>query len=227
MSPESLIYNKISKESDVWSYGILLWEIYTLGCTPYPGLSNEEILDRLKSGYRMEKPQLCDAELYEQIILACWREEPKQRPSFIQLALQLDQYQQKHQPQLPHVPIRLEDLRVEFIDQTTPTIGVDDDEDDDKEEKDGYSGEGHDELNREVKKRLTSSASSFNQSSSVSTNVTNYTTTGGSSSQTSSSTSFISYERDGGSNPDNPDMFTNRLIINNKFFFNLKTKLKF
>ena len=85
MSPESLNYNRISKESDVWSYGILLWEIYTYGCTPYPSLPLEHILEKLISGYRMEKPADCDPNVYDTIMLACWHIEPKQRPKFAQI----------------------------------------------------------------------------------------------------------------------------------------------
>jgi serine/threonine protein kinase len=85
MSPESLNYNKISKESDVWSYGVLLWEIFSYGCTPYASLSPEEILEKLKAGYRMDKPSECDAYIYENFILKCWHSDAKKRPSFTEL----------------------------------------------------------------------------------------------------------------------------------------------
>jgi hypothetical protein len=85
MSPESLQFSRISKEADVWSYGILLWEIYTYGSTPYPSLPLEHILEKILSGYRMEKPKDCDNKVYESIILKCWNLEPKLRPTFSQL----------------------------------------------------------------------------------------------------------------------------------------------
>jgi serine/threonine protein kinase len=85
MSPEALSFNRISNESDIWSYGILLWEIYTYGSTPYPSIQAENILANLNSGYRMEKPVDCDQYIYEEIILNCWRLEPKKRPTFNQL----------------------------------------------------------------------------------------------------------------------------------------------
>ena len=85
MSPESLQFSRISKESDVWSYGILLWEIYSYGCTPYPSLPLESILEKLISGYRMEQPKGCDKRVYESLILNCWHIDPKKRLTFSQL----------------------------------------------------------------------------------------------------------------------------------------------
>ena len=90
MSPEALSYNRISKESDVWSYGVLLWEIFTHGCSPYPSLQPEQIREKLVAGYRMEKPAECTDYLYEQVILKCWQLEPKQRPKFRDLVKEFD-----------------------------------------------------------------------------------------------------------------------------------------
>jgi serine/threonine protein kinase len=92
MSPEALSYNRISKESDVWSYGVLLWEIFTFGCTPYPSLQPEEILEKLAGGYRMEKPAECTDYIYESIILNCWNIEPKKRPKFGELVHSFDEF---------------------------------------------------------------------------------------------------------------------------------------
>ena len=85
MSPESLSCNRINKESDIWSFGVLVWEIYSYGCTPYPTLPPEQILDKLTSGYRMEKPKECDPYIYENVLLKCWNMNPKQRPKFSDL----------------------------------------------------------------------------------------------------------------------------------------------
>ena len=92
MSPESLQFSRISKESDVWSYGILLWEMFTFGCTPYPSLPLEHILEKLLSGYRMEKPKDCDKNVYESVMLKCWHLEPKMRPTFSQLVSQFETF---------------------------------------------------------------------------------------------------------------------------------------
>ena len=68
----------------------MLWEIYTYGCTPYPGLAPELILEKLESGYRMEKPKECDEFIYDNIMLKCWNINPKQRPKFSQLIEQFE-----------------------------------------------------------------------------------------------------------------------------------------
>lgn len=92
MSPESLTVNKISEESDVWSYGVLLWEIYTYGCTPYPSIPIEQILEKLTSGYRMDKPESCDLNIYHNIMLACWHLEPKKRPKFNEIVEKFEKF---------------------------------------------------------------------------------------------------------------------------------------
>ncbi|XP_012285404.1 tyrosine-protein kinase receptor torso isoform X1 [Orussus abietinus] len=89
MAIESLTHHVYTTHSDVWSFGILLWEIVTLGCNPYPGTSTSRVLRLLKSGYRMERPQNCGVELYN-MMLACWRSRPKDRPTFTELKQSLE-----------------------------------------------------------------------------------------------------------------------------------------
>merc|ERR1719494_326734 len=84
MSPESLFDRVYTHQTDIWSYGILLWEVFTLGGSPYPGLPAEELLDFLQSGKRMPCPQHCPVEMYT-IMRDCWLEQPDQRPTFTQL----------------------------------------------------------------------------------------------------------------------------------------------
>ncbi|RXM29887.1 Fibroblast growth factor receptor 3 [Acipenser ruthenus] len=67
-----------------WSYGVLLWEIFTLGGSPYPGIPVEELFKLLKEGHRMDKPANCTHELY-MIMRECWHAVPSQRPTFKQL----------------------------------------------------------------------------------------------------------------------------------------------
>ncbi|KAF2356358.1 Serine-threonine/tyrosine-protein kinase catalytic domain [Trinorchestia longiramus] len=89
MALESLYDNIFSSKTDVWSFGILLWEIVTLGSTPYPGMSAEEVMKKIKSGYRLEKPSYCKREMYN-IMYYCWYEDPKDRPCFKELIKYLE-----------------------------------------------------------------------------------------------------------------------------------------
>uniref|UniRef100_A0A146L0C2 receptor protein-tyrosine kinase n=3 Tax=Lygus hesperus TaxID=30085 RepID=A0A146L0C2_LYGHE len=84
MAPESLYDNVFSVKSDVWSFGVLIWEIVTLGSTPYPGLSAMEVMKRVKEGERLEKPEHCRRELYN-IMYYCWDAEAIKRPDFTEL----------------------------------------------------------------------------------------------------------------------------------------------
>ncbi|NXO25117.1 PGFRA factor, partial [Cisticola juncidis] len=85
MAPESIFDNLYTTLSDVWSYGILLWEIFSLGGTPYPGMMvDSTFYNKIKSGYRMAKPDHATNEVYE-IMVKCWNSEPEKRPSFYHL----------------------------------------------------------------------------------------------------------------------------------------------
>ncbi|XP_060044031.1 platelet-derived growth factor receptor alpha isoform X1 [Erinaceus europaeus] len=86
MAPESIFDNLYTTLSDVWSYGILLWEIFSLGGTPYPGMMvDSTFYNKIKSGYRMAKPDHATSEVYE-IMVKCWNSEPEKRPSFNHLS---------------------------------------------------------------------------------------------------------------------------------------------
>uniref|UniRef100_A0A4W6DRA7 receptor protein-tyrosine kinase n=1 Tax=Lates calcarifer TaxID=8187 RepID=A0A4W6DRA7_LATCA len=85
MSPESIFDKVFTTQSDVWSYGILLWEIFSLGASPYPGLHiDEEFCHRLKAGTRMRAPEYSTPEIYS-TMLACWEASPSDRPTFTNL----------------------------------------------------------------------------------------------------------------------------------------------
>uniref|UniRef100_A0A8C9U5L0 Fibroblast growth factor receptor n=1 Tax=Scleropages formosus TaxID=113540 RepID=A0A8C9U5L0_SCLFO len=90
MAPEALFDRVYTHQSDVWSFGVLMWEIFTLGGSPYPGIPVEELFKLLKEGHRMDKPSNCTHELYMKM-RECWHAVPSQRPTFKQLVDELDQ----------------------------------------------------------------------------------------------------------------------------------------
>lgn len=89
MAPEALFDRIYTHQSDVWSFGVLLWEIFTLGGSPYPGVPVEELFKLLKEGHRMDKPSTCTHELYL-MMRDCWHAVPSHRPTFKQLVEDLD-----------------------------------------------------------------------------------------------------------------------------------------
>ncbi|XP_064473256.1 hepatocyte growth factor receptor-like isoform X2 [Ornithodoros turicata] len=88
MAPESLEKGVYNHKTDVWSYGVVLWELLTRGVTPYPGVDNWDTLEIIKRGRRMQQPNYCPDMLY-QVMLRCWAADPKTRPSFTSLALEI------------------------------------------------------------------------------------------------------------------------------------------
>ncbi|XP_064629948.1 fibroblast growth factor receptor 2-like isoform X2 [Lineus longissimus] len=89
MAPEALFDRKYTTKSDVWSYGVLLWEIFTLGGNPYPSVPVEKLFELLRDGHRMERPPYASLEMYN-IMLNCWHQHPAGRPSFSELVQCLD-----------------------------------------------------------------------------------------------------------------------------------------
>ncbi|XP_060520984.1 tyrosine-protein kinase Abl isoform X2 [Cylas formicarius] len=80
-APEGLAYNKFSTKSDVWAFGILLWEIATYGMSPYPGVDLTDVYHMLEKGYRMEIPPGCPPKIYE-LMRQCWQWHANDRPTF-------------------------------------------------------------------------------------------------------------------------------------------------
>uniref|UniRef100_A0ABD2W0Q1 receptor protein-tyrosine kinase n=1 Tax=Trichogramma kaykai TaxID=54128 RepID=A0ABD2W0Q1_9HYME len=90
MAPESLVYSLFTTKTDVWSFGILMWEIVTLGSTPYPDMTAREVMRSVQSGYRLERPSHCRSELFR-VISRCWHQDPDRRPEFASLRRELAQ----------------------------------------------------------------------------------------------------------------------------------------
>lgn len=86
---ESLADRVYTSKSDVWSFGVTMWEIATRGQTPYPGVENSEIYDYLRQGNRLKQPLDCLDGLYA-LMSRCWELNPRDRPSFMELREELE-----------------------------------------------------------------------------------------------------------------------------------------
>ncbi|PVD21755.1 hypothetical protein C0Q70_17556 [Pomacea canaliculata] len=80
-APEVLMKKPGTEKSDVWSYGIVLWEIFSMGQVPYPSLHSSDLGRRLQGGYRMDKPELAD-DIHHEVMRDCWQYKPNRRPTF-------------------------------------------------------------------------------------------------------------------------------------------------
>lgn len=89
MSPESVVYGRFTLESDIWSYGVVLWEIYSYGKQPYYGHSNEEVVKLILDGVMLIPPQECPSIVIE-LMKNCWKTEPRQRITFPNICDKLD-----------------------------------------------------------------------------------------------------------------------------------------
>lgn len=89
MPPESILYNKFSSQSDVWSFGVLLWEVFSFALQPYYGKTHEQVIDFLCNGNMLERPSKTPLAVYD-LMKGCWRRRPRSRPSFNSLLKSLD-----------------------------------------------------------------------------------------------------------------------------------------
>lgn len=85
MAPESLQQMEFTEKTDVWAFGVTLWEIYSFGNTPYPELSwDKNFVARLLDGFRLSEPATCQDWIYS-VMLKCWCTDANQRPTFTEL----------------------------------------------------------------------------------------------------------------------------------------------
>uniref|UniRef100_A0A3P8Y9C5 receptor protein-tyrosine kinase n=1 Tax=Esox lucius TaxID=8010 RepID=A0A3P8Y9C5_ESOLU len=94
MPPESIFYNRYTTESDVWAYGVVLWEIFSNGMQPYYGMAHEEVIYYVRDGHILSCPDNCPLELYN-LMRLCWSSHPTDRPSFSSIHRILERIHEK------------------------------------------------------------------------------------------------------------------------------------
>uniref|UniRef100_A0A4W5L8H6 receptor protein-tyrosine kinase n=1 Tax=Hucho hucho TaxID=62062 RepID=A0A4W5L8H6_9TELE len=134
MAPESIFDCLYTVQSDVWSYGILLWEIFSLGKSPYPSiLVDTKFYKMIESGYQMSRPDFAPPEMYT-IMKMCWNLEPIERPTFSKISQLIERVlgEQPERPDQQYQNIQQQDMVIEELE---PCDDDDDDDGDDDETK--------------------------------------------------------------------------------------------
>ncbi|XP_071191633.1 ephrin type-A receptor 8-like isoform X1 [Salvelinus alpinus] len=88
-APEAIAYRKFSSSSDVWSYGVVMWEVMSYGERPYWNLTNRDVIKSVEEGYRLPAPMGCSGALHT-LMLDCWQKDRNERPRFCQIVTVLD-----------------------------------------------------------------------------------------------------------------------------------------
>ncbi|XP_067422211.1 cytoplasmic tyrosine-protein kinase BMX [Emydura macquarii macquarii] len=96
-APEVFHYTKFSSKSDVWAFGILMWEVFTLGKQPYDLYDNMQVIEKVSQGYRLYRPQLASDTIY-QLMYSCWHELPEKRPTFQHLLTLIEPLREEDKP---------------------------------------------------------------------------------------------------------------------------------
>jgi len=126
-APEVLNYGTYSSKSDVWAFGVFLWELFSGGIIPYGWLSNQEVYHEVPKGLRLPKPEKCPTEVWE-IILSCFTEDPAERPSFSNIIKRLKTfYSESEEPSKGTTKIDPQDYQTQDSSylKTNPTIDGD------------------------------------------------------------------------------------------------------
>ncbi|XP_023276021.1 protein-tyrosine kinase 2-beta-like [Seriola lalandi dorsalis] len=90
MAPESINFRRFTTASDVWMFGVCVWEVFSMAQQPFFWLENGQVISQLETGARLPKPQLCPPTIYS-LLSRCWAYEPQARPSFSQLVCSLSE----------------------------------------------------------------------------------------------------------------------------------------
>lgn len=88
-APEAIAFRKFTSASDVWSYGVVVWEVMSYGERPYWNWSNQDVIKSIEKGYRLPAPMECPEALY-QLMLDCWQKQRTHRPTFSSITQTLD-----------------------------------------------------------------------------------------------------------------------------------------
>ncbi|XP_051900779.1 ephrin type-B receptor 3-like isoform X3 [Pristis pectinata] len=88
-APEAIAFRKFTTASDVWSYGIVMWEVMSFGERPYWDMSNQDVINAIEQDYRLPPPTDCPTSLH-QLMLDCWQKDRNNRPRFVQIVSALD-----------------------------------------------------------------------------------------------------------------------------------------
>ena len=91
MAPEAFIYGRFSTEGDVWSFGVVMWEVFSFAMQPYYGKMNDQVMNEVRRGHTLSRPDDCPESIFE-IMRSCWQMEPHRRPSFSELAEELSSW---------------------------------------------------------------------------------------------------------------------------------------
>ena len=139
MPPEAIFFSTFTLKSDVWSFGVLLWEIYTYGRLPYGGLTNHEVIDSIRGARVLDKPDLCPLGVYD-IMRTCWNQVPAKRVSMMTILERLETYERGEviphrnyanlMPQSDVIGPVISQVDLEMISVNSLTIDSDDDNDD-------------------------------------------------------------------------------------------------
>lgn len=104
LAPETISTIKSSnpeynEQTDAWSYGVTLWEMYSKGEAPYDDIKSSEVLKQLQKGYRLPRPELCPPDLYERVMHPCWNADSSRRPGFNDICSKIDYFKSGGTPQ--------------------------------------------------------------------------------------------------------------------------------
>jgi len=113
MSPESINFRRFTTASDVWMFGVCMWEVLMLGVKPFQGVKNNEVIGKLENGERLPLPPICPPRLYS-VMSQCWAYEPSKRPTFTQLKATLNEILMEEKAQMQET-MKRENRRVQAM----------------------------------------------------------------------------------------------------------------